>query len=111
MISPSQIRTVTDWYIRESGWNKQLFSNPMVQKRAKDYWVEHRDFLETITDSIRKYAKIVKPYTMNDFKRWPILNSTENWAHKEPYRSYDEAIDSLNCWIRQRIKWIDNNVE
>lgn len=105
------LRTVTDWYIRESGWNKQLFSNPMVQKRAKDYWVEHRDFLETITDSIRKYAKIVKPYTMNDFKRWPILNSTENWAHKEPYRSYDEAIDSLNCWIRQRIKWIDNNVE
>lgn len=104
------LRAPSEWYIRNSGWNKLLFNDPMVQKRAKVYWTKHRDFFETITDSISKYGKMVKPYTTNDFKRWPILNSTENWAHKEAYGSYDEAIDSLNSWIKQRTKWINDNL-
>lgn len=105
------LRTVTDWYIRESGWNKLLFNDKSFLERANNYWKIHSKFFESFTDSISKYAQMVKPYTTNDFKRWPILNSTENWAHKEPYNSYDEAIDSLNSWISQRIQWINKNVE
>ena len=105
------LRTATNWYIRESGWNKLLFNDKAFLERANDYWKSHYQFFESFTDSISKYAKIVKPYTTNDFKRWPILNSTENWAHKEPYNSYDEAIDSLNSWVSQRIRWISQNVE
>ena len=105
------LRTATDWYIRESGWNKLLFNDKAFLERANDYWKNHSQFFETFIDSISKYAKMVEPYTANDFKRWPILNSTENWAHKESYNSYNEAVDSLNSWISQRIRWINENVE
>lgn len=104
------LRTTTNWYIRNSGWNKLLFNDSVLADRAVRYWKEHRDFFESVTDSIRKYAKVVEPYTANEFKRWPTMSYTENWAHKEPYGSYGEAIDSLNSWIQQRVRWIDDNL-
>lgn len=104
------LRTVTDWYIRPSGWNGLIFKREKYWQEAARYWKEHRDFLATFPDSIRKYAKELAPATKNEFKRWPVLENTENWTYKEAYDSYDEAIDSLNSWINQRMDWIDNHL-
>ena len=104
------LRTVTDWYIRPSGWNKYIFKRKKYWQEAVRYWKEHRDFLATIPDSILKYAKELAPATKNEFKRWPVLENTENWTYKEAYNSYDEAVDSLNSWINQRIEWIDGHL-
>jgi spore coat protein CotH len=104
------LRTVTDWYIRPSGWNGLIFKREKLWQEAARYWKEHRDFLATFPDSIRKYAKELAPATKNEFKRWPVLENTENWTYKEAYDSYDEAIDSLNSWINQRMDWIDNHL-
>ena len=104
------LRTVTDWYIRPSGWNGLIFKREKLWQEAARYWKEHRDFLATFPDSIRKYAKELAPATKNEFKRWPVLENTENWTYKEAYGSYDEAIDSLNSWINQRMDWIDNHL-
>lgn len=104
------LRTVTDWYIRPSGWNGLIFKREKHRQEAVRYWKEHRDFLATFPDSIRKYAKELAPATKNEFKRWPVLENTENWTYKEAYDSYDEAIDSLNSWINQRMDWIDNHL-
>ena len=104
------LRTATDWYIRPSGWNGLIFKREKLWQEAARYWKEHRDFLATFPDSIRKYAKELAPATKNEFKRWPVLENTENWTYKEAYGSYDEAIDSLNSWINQRMDWIDNHL-
>ena len=104
------LRTATDWYIRPSGWNGLIFKREKLWQEAARYWKEHRDFLATVPDSIRKYAKELAPATKNEFKRWPVLENTENWTYKEAYDSYDEAIDSLNSWINQRMDWIDNHL-
>ena len=104
------LRTATDWYIRPSGWNGLIFKREKLWQEAARYWKEHRDFLATFPDSIRKYAKELAPATKNEFKRWPVLENTENWTYKEAYDSYDEAIDSLNSWINQRMDWIDNHL-
>ncbi len=98
------------WYTRTSDWNKQLFENATLNQQAKQYWNEHRDFFGTLPDSISKYSQSLKSATKNEFKRWPVLENTENWTYKEAYHSYDEAIDSLNSWIIQRIDWIDNHL-
>jgi hypothetical protein len=104
------LRTVTDWYIRNSGWNGLIFKREKLWQEAARYWKKHRDFLATFPDSIRKYAKELAPATKNEFKRWPVLENTENWTYKEAYDSYDEAVDSLNSWINQRMDWIDNHL-
>lgn len=104
------LRTPTDWYVRPSGWNGLIFKHDEHWKAAVEYWHSHRDFFKTLPDSIRKYAQELESATANEFKRWPVLENTENWTYKEAYDSYDEAIDSLNSWIEQRIKWIDGNL-
>ena len=104
------LRTTTDWYIRNSGWNGYIFKRAKYWQAAVDYWKEHRDFLATFPDSISKYAAELAPATKNEFKRWPVLENTENWTYKEAYDSYDEAIDSLNSWIKLRMEWIDKNI-
>jgi len=100
----------TGWYVRTSGWNKQLFQDTSLNQKATTYWKEHVNYFETIPDSIKKYASMLKPATQNEFRRWPVLENTENWTYKEAYKNYDEAIDSLNSWINQRIQWIDGEL-
>jgi hypothetical protein len=105
------LRTPTDWYVRPSEWNKQLQQITEVQEKTDSYWNANEPFFRTLPDSIRKYAKELSPAAKNEFKRWPVLENTENWTYKEAYGSYGEAIDSLNSWIKQRIEWIDQNLQ
>lgn len=98
------------WPIRSEGWNAKILRDAKIKDRAIKYWKEHRDFFATVPDSIIKYSKETEKYVKNDFKRWPILESTENQFHKEAYHSYREAIDSLNSWIVQRLQWMNDNL-
>ncbi|MBR2058746.1 MAG: CotH kinase family protein [Fibrobacter sp.] len=104
------LRTPTDWYVRSSEWNKQLLQITEVKEKTDSYWNANEPFFRTLPDSIRKYAKELSPAAKNEFKRWPVLENTENWTYKEAYGSYGEAIDSLNSWIKQRIEWISHHL-
>lgn len=104
------LQTVTDWYIKPSGWNERLLTDSSFWQRAVRYWNDHHDFLETFKDSIDVYAKEIQSATKNEFKRWPVLGNTENWTYKEAYKTHKEAVDSLKSWITQRISWIDKNL-
>ena len=99
-----------EWPIRSEGWAAKILGDKQVREAAINYWKENRDFFATIPDSISKYAEFTKKYSKNDFKRWPILGSTENEFHKEAYHSYKEAIDSLNSWIVQRLQWMNDHL-
>ena len=35
------------------------------------------------------------------------MSNTENWALKEPYEDYDEAIDVMVEWMKNRFDWIE----
>lgn len=101
------VQTPENWYVRLSGWDKELFQNDIIFQKAKDFWNNNKSYFASLPDSINKYAKELAPATKNEFKRWPILDNTENWTYKEAYSSYNEAIDSLNSWITQRYQWVD----
>jgi len=105
------LRSPTDWYVRTSEWNKQFLQIPAVSQGATTYWKNHEPFFRSLPDSIKKYASQISAAAQNEFKRWPVLENTENWTYKEAYDSYDEAIDSLNSWITQRIDWINKNLD
>lgn len=104
------LRTPIGWYVRPSGWNGLIFKHDEYWQNAKDYWREHRIVFATLPDSISKYAQDLSLAAKNEFKRWPVLQNTENWTYKEAYNSYSEAIDSLNSWTTQRFNWIDKSL-
>ena len=97
------------WPIRSEGWAAKIFSDEQTRTRINNYWVKNRLFFATITDSISKYGAIIEKYTKNDFKRWPMLSNNDNDLHKESYQTYNEAIDSLNSWITQRLQWMNDH--
>lgn len=108
--SENNVHTTDGWYIKKSPWNREILSKKEIQLQAKKFWKENQDIFKSLPDSIKKYSRELEPATKNEFKRWPVLKNTENWTYQEPYKSYDEAVDSLNSWISQRIQWIDKNL-
>ena len=98
-----------DWYIRRGRWNRYLFRDTLVQARAKKYWEDHRDQFKALIDSIPVYRQIIKNAIDNEYRRWPVLQNTENWALKDPYDTYAEAIEALETWQEKRYNWIEEN--
>ena len=102
MPNPSQ------WYVRDSGWNRWLFRNANIKRLAAQYWESNRDVFGRVLDSIDYYAARLNPMVVNDFKRWPILGEKGEFPFRESFNSYMGAVDSLKAWITQRYAWIDN---
>ena len=98
------------WYVKKYGWNEPLFNDLLIWQEAVQYWKDNRSSFLATVDSIDSYAEIIRKATANEFRRWNVLENTEFWAYKDSYETYDEALDSLKSWIRNRITWIDDNI-
>ena len=69
------VQNPSEWYVRYSGWDKQLFKNKTISKEAQDYWSTHKAYFKVLPDSIQKYATGLTLAAKNEFKRWPVLNN------------------------------------
>lgn len=103
-------KTFEEWYIRNYNWNAWILRDRDMSTAAKHYWNEFRPKFKELIDSIPLYAKNISAAVKNEYKRWPIIQNTENWALKDPYDSYDEALDAMIQWMRGRMNWIDENI-
>jgi hypothetical protein len=57
------------------------------------------------------YRSIIEDAVKNEYRRWPIMSNTENWALKDPYEDYDEAIDVMVRWMKDRFDWIETTLK
>lgn len=99
-----------DWYIRNYLWNRQIFKDTLVVNEIKKFWKENRETFKSLIDSIPVYIEPIRKAVDNEYKRWPVLTNTENWALKAPYDSYEEAVAAMVLWMTERYKWIDSNI-
>lgn len=98
------------WYVKDFGWNKPLLANDTIWTEAISFWHENQPIFLSFPDSIDKYVSTLKQASLNEFKRWPVLENTENWTYKESYKNYDEAVEALKKWITTRTLWINQNL-
>ena len=103
--------TFKDWRARKGGWCASLFKNPAFESAARSYWKEHRATFEAMLDSMDVYAERLAPAAENNYRRWPILQDTQNRFHSGKFRNYREAVLSLKIWYRYRMNWIDSAVK
>ena len=108
--SLEQNKNPEDWYIRRYRLNYYIMQNSLVDSAATAYWQEHRDTFKALIDSIPVYRAIIEKAIDNEYRRWPIIKNTENWALKDPYDSYDEAVEVMTEWMKKRYQWIDNEI-
>ena len=105
--SYEQNQPAEDWYIRNYRWFRLIFNDTVIRERAAQYWKENRHLFKALIDSIPVYEKIISRAVDNEYRRWPVLQNKENWALKDPYYTYDEAVDSMKTWMERRYNWID----
>ena len=99
------------WFIRNYYWNNHLFKNDAFKYEAYSYWKNHRDIFEKVIDSLYVYSEKITDAAKNNFKRWPILDDTNNKFHVQAYTTQQDAIDSFKNWMTQRINWIDKETK
>ena len=99
-----------DWYIRQYRLNFYIVNNHLVDSASTVYWMEHRHIFNELIDSIPLYRTIIEQAVKNEYSRWPIIKNTENWALKDPYDSYDEAVEAMVDWMKKRYQWIDEKI-
>ena len=104
-------RSFDGWYIRRYYWFGYIFRDVSVRSLARDYWLKHKKQFESLIDSVPLYASNISRVLKNEYRRWPIMKNTENWALKDPYEDYDEALDSLVLWMKARYDWINDALE
>ena len=109
--SREQNQSPEDWYIRNYRLNYYIMRNSIVKEAAIDYWNYHRETFRALIDSIPVYRAIIEKAVDNEYRRWPVIGNTENWALKDPYDSYDEAVEVMTDWMKKRFKWIDENIK
>ena len=109
--SNERIHPPQDWYIRQSPWNREILSDPVVREKAVSFWQENRHLFERVPDSLLFFSKSLTDAAKNEFNRWPILDKDVTWAYNEKNESYEESVKKLGDWIKQRISWIDANLK
>lgn len=95
-----------DWFIRNRRWNREIMNNRYVERSATKYWNERKEVFHDLIDSVPVYRKIIEKAIRNEYRRWPVMSNTENWALKDPYDSYDEAVGVMVEWMESRYRWI-----
>ena len=108
--SREQNKKPEEWYIRRYRLNYYLLQNSLVDRAAVDFWKEHRETFKALIDSVPLYRTIIDKAIENEYRRWPVMQNTENWALKDAYGSYDEAVETMIEWMKQRYRWIDNEI-
>lgn len=103
-------RSPDGWYIKSYSWNHYILADRSVNMQAKEFWNQHREHFKNLIDSIPVYVKEIEPAIKNEYKRWPIISNTENWALKKPYGSYEEAVEDMVQWMQKRYQWIEENL-
>ena len=101
-------KTPEDWYIRKYRLNYYLVSNSRVNSEIRNYWQDNSLKFKALIDSVPVYRAVIEKAVKNEYKRWPVIKNTENWALKDPYDSYDEAVDVMVRWMKTRFEWIDD---
>ena len=98
-----------NWYIRSAVWFAPIFRHPSVALAAKEFFEKNHTKFQELIDSVPIYKKQIDKVIKNEYKRWPILQNTENWALKDPYNTYEEAVQAMLDFMNTRLHWIQNN--
>ena len=99
------------WHIRPAYWNNYLFKDATIKNLSRKFWLDNRKTFVNVLNNIDSLAELLYPATVNNFKKWDVLGSTELRFHRNAYNSYDEAIKDLKTWISKRIEWIDKQYQ
>ena len=108
--SEKSVIDAENWLIKNSYWNLYLEKDSLYSARKKLIWNENKKKITAMLDTVENRRTKLRAAAKNNFKRWKILskiNTSERLL--KSFESYDESLDDLRDWMRNRIQWIDDD--
>ena len=98
------------WHIRSGSWFSRLFQDPASVARVRQVWNEIKaDEIPAMFQSISADAAALQQAQLNNFQRWPILESYV-WPNYKIPGSYAGEVDYLRTWLTARAAWMDSQL-
>lgn len=95
------------WWVHDGPWFERLFQDPAFVARVREVWNEIKaDQLPAMLQSIHTHAAAMQQSQLNNFQRWPVLE-TYVWPNYAIPGSYAGEIDYLDEFLTARIAWLD----
>jgi hypothetical protein len=91
-------------------WWRRLFQALDFQQLWIDRWGElRRDLFATgrLLADVDENAAILAEAQVRNFQRWPVLG-TYVWPNYHIANTYEEEIEWMKDWIKERVAWIDS---
>ncbi|HEY6643552.1 CotH kinase family protein [Povalibacter sp.] len=100
----------TGWWVRNGVWFARLLDDAAFVQRVREKWVDMRgDEIPALFDSIKTQAAMLQQAQVNNFQRWPILE-TLVWPNAVATGSYAGEVEYLRSWLETRVKWMDGQL-
>ena len=98
----------TGWWVRDAPWFSRLFQDPAFVQRVREVWNEIKaDQLPALFQSIATRSAALQQAQLNNFQRWPILE-TYVWPNNRIPGSYAGEVEYLVSWLTERAEWMDS---
>jgi hypothetical protein len=102
-----------DTYFLMPLWWEQLATDTTFQSKLGQRWrflkknVLSPDRIDKWMDST---ATVLQPITARNFSRWTGVLGTKVWPNYYAGSTYQQEVDWMKTWIRQRVAWIDSQL-
>lgn len=98
------------WWVREAPWFERLFEDPAFAARVRDVWNEIKsEQIPALLQAIDARAAAMQQAQLNNFQRWPVLESWV-WPNYAIPGSYAGEVEYLDEFLRARIAWMDGQL-
>jgi hypothetical protein len=93
-------------------WWRRLLQDPAFVQRLEQRWTEirasflHEARLEHLIDSV---STLLSEAQERHFRRWDLLG-TYIWPNAYVGETYQDEVDYLKSWIRDRLAWMDEHL-
>jgi hypothetical protein len=102
-----------DTYFLMPFWWERLAADTTFQSRMGQRWrflkknIFSPDRIDKWMDST---ATVLQPATVRNFNRWTGVLGTKLWPNYYVGATYQQEVDWMKTWIRQRVAWIDSQL-
>lgn len=108
----TELENPGEWYIKDYSWYRRMLKMPNMKDSTYMFWERNRGIFEHLPDSIDAFAQRISKAAENNYRGWPeILGNVNEFTHTKAYTTYDEAVEDLKAWLRERTRWIDENIK
>jgi hypothetical protein len=93
-------------------WWRRLFEDPDFQMRYADRWfILRKNLFDTtvLLQGIDDIVDLLGEAQVRNFDRWSILG-TYVWPNWFIAQTYQQEIDWMKDWLRQRLDWMDSQI-